>query len=114
MIVASAGGSLRAYLDSLTRIRALAPVRVYPGHGPVIDDPAHLIDQYIAHRHDRERQVVDALGRGVSTIDALVAGIYPSLGADLRPAARETVLAHLRKLEEEGRASESSGVWTLR
>lgn len=102
MIAASSGGSLREYLASLARVRALAPRRVYPGHGPIIDDPIQLIDEYVAHRHAREAQVRAAIERGVRSIDALVAAIYPDLDPALAGAARETVLAHLHKLEEEG------------
>ena len=114
MIAASSGGNLRDYLESLARVRELDPARVYPGHGPVIDDPARLIDQYLAHRQDRERQVLEALRSAPSTIDALIDVVYPALNPALRPAARETMLAHLRKLEDENRARESNGAWSLR
>jgi glyoxylase-like metal-dependent hydrolase (beta-lactamase superfamily II) len=114
MIAATSGGSLRDYLASLARVRALDPARIYPGHGPIIAQPAQLIDQYVAHRADRERQVIAALRLAPSSADTLVSAIYPELHASLRSAARETLLAHLRKLEAEGRAMESSGVWTLR
>jgi glyoxylase-like metal-dependent hydrolase (beta-lactamase superfamily II) len=114
MIAASSGGSLREYLASLARVRALAPVRAYPGHGPVIDEPAALIDEYIAHRRAREQQMLDALRGGAPTVDALVTAIYPDLADALRDAARETVRAHLHKLEEEGVAAERAGEWSLR
>lgn len=111
MIATSSGGSLRAYLDSLARVRALAPVRIYPGHGPVIDDGVALIDEYVAHRHAREQQVVDALEHGPADVAALVAAIYPQLAPALEGAARETILAHLVKLEEEGRARRDGTQW---
>ena len=112
MIAGSSGGSLRQYLDSLARVRALAPARVYPGHGRIIDDPIALIDQYVAHRLDREAQVLSALDRGASTIDGLVRAIYPDLASALESAAADTLLAHLHKLAGEGRVSESGGVWS--
>jgi hydroxyacylglutathione hydrolase len=114
MIAASSGGSLRDYLDSLARVRALDPIRVYPGHGPVIDEPRALIDEYVAHRHAREQQVLETLAQGPSRVDGLVDAIYPELASSLRAAARETVLAHLRKLDDEGRAGERGGVWSRR
>ncbi|HUF23652.1 MAG TPA: MBL fold metallo-hydrolase [Vicinamibacterales bacterium] len=114
MIAASSGGSLRDYLDSLARVRALDPIRVYPGHGPIIDHPRALIDEYVAHRHAREQQVLETLAHGPSSIDRLVDAIYPGLASSLRAAARETVLAHLRKLDDEGRAGERGGVWSRR
>ena len=114
MIAASSGGDLREYLASLARVRALAPGRVYPGHGKIIDRPTALIDQYVAHRHEREQQVVAALGAGASSVADLVSRVYPELSSSLRGAAAETMLAHLRKLEAEGRAVERAGAWALR
>ena len=111
MIAASSGGSLREYLASLARVRALAPARVYPGHGPIIEDGIAIIDEYVAHREARERQVVALLQRGPSTPDAIVAAIYPDLAPALSGAARETVLAHLEKLAEEGKAAARAEIW---
>lgn len=113
MIAASSGGNLRQYLESLARVRALEPARIYPGHGPVIDHPAALIDEYVAHRQMREAQVVDVLERAPATVVTVVGAIYPELLPALQGAARETVLAHLVKLEEDGRARRDGEAWTL-
>jgi glyoxylase-like metal-dependent hydrolase (beta-lactamase superfamily II) len=104
VIPASRGGSLRQYLDSLRRIRALHPERLLPGHGPIIDNPMAVIDEYLAHRAMRERQVLDALAAGCDSAEVIAARIYPGLSATLHAAACETVEAHLVKLREEGRA----------
>lgn len=114
MIDAGSGGGLRGYLESLARVRALQPVAAYAGHGPIIENVAGLIDQYVAHRQDRERQVVSALQAAPATVDALVRAIYPQLDPAVVPAAHETLLAHLQKLEEEQRVREDGGVWALR
>jgi hydroxyacylglutathione hydrolase len=113
VIPASHGGSLAEYLRSLERLRQLNPVRALPAHGPVIEDPIALIDHYVQHRAQREAQIVDALNRGHDTIEALVTLIYPALIAALVPMARESVLAHLRKLENDGSARQIDGRWTL-
>jgi len=97
------GSSLRAYLASLRRLAALAPARVLPGHGPIIDAPVALIDDYLKHREMREQQVLAAIAEGIADPDALVARIYPGLDAGLLAAARVTVEAHLEKLREDGR-----------
>lgn len=104
VILASAGGSLVAYLASLARVLAIAPARLLPAHGGPIDDPAPLIREYIDHRHLRERQIRAALAAGVTRIPAIVERIYAGLAPALVPMARESVLAHLRKLQEEGAA----------
>lgn len=113
MIAGSSGGDLRAYLASLARVRALEPLTVYPGHGPIIEHPIALIDQYVRHRHEREAQVLAALAHRPSGAAALVDVIYPRLAPALRSAAEQTVLAHLRKLQEEGRAAEHDGIWSI-
>jgi glyoxylase-like metal-dependent hydrolase (beta-lactamase superfamily II) len=104
VIPATRGGNLRQYLDSLNRIRALHPSRLLPAHGPIVDHPAALIDEYLSHRQMREQQVLDALTAGATEVDDIVARIYVGLSATLRAAARETIVAHLEKLREEGRA----------
>ena len=95
VIPASRGGNLREYLESLRRVRDLRPPRLLPSHGAVVEDPERLIDEYVAHRAERQRQVVAALADGCVTPDEIVARIYPGISPNLRPAARETVLAHL-------------------
>lgn len=110
-IDASHGGDLREYLGSLKRMMALAPARLLPAHGERIDDPAPLLRGYIGHRLLRERQVLAALAAGRDTVPSIVESIYDGLPPALLPAARETVLAHLRKLQQEARASEEDGRW---
>lgn len=111
VVPASAGGSLVQYLDSLRRIRALSPRRLLPGHGPIIEAPATLIDEYLEHRAEREEQVLDALRSGASSIDALVERIYTNLHPAVVRAARDSTLAHLVKLRDEGRVIERDGEW---
>ena len=103
VIPASKGGNLREYLASLERIRALQPKRLLPGHGPIVDDPVALIDQYIAHREFRDRQILGAIAAGARTADEIVERVYAGLSSSLKHAAADTVTAHLQKLKEEGR-----------
>ena len=114
VIPASQGGDLLAYLESLERIRALRPPRLLPGHGPIVVDPSGLIDEYVRHRADRDRGILDALDAGDTTIDAIVTRVYGELPSGLRAAAVDTVLAHLIKLRHEDRVRESGGMWTVR
>jgi glyoxylase-like metal-dependent hydrolase (beta-lactamase superfamily II) len=110
-IPASNGGDLAAYLRSLRRVQALRPSRVLPAHGPVIDDPLALIDQYLAHRHHREVQVLSALEARLDTVDAIAGRIYAGLNPQLAPLARENVLAHLIKLQHDGLARRRGEQW---
>lgn len=112
-IPASHGGDLAAYLRSLRRVRALGPSRVLPAHGPVIEEPLALIDQYLQHRHHREVQVLSALEARLDTVEAIAARIYASLPPTLAALGQESVLAHLVKLEQEGLVRRDGGRWHL-
>lgn len=101
-------GDLVAYLASLERVLELQPAQLLPAHGPVIDDPDALLRGYLEHRHEREQQILALLRNGAIGPDAIVARLYRGLKETLLPMARESVLAHLLKLEREGRAGRTS------
>jgi len=103
-VIPSHGGDLGAYMRSLERMLALAPRRIYPAHGPRIDDGAGKIRDYIAHRGERERQILAALGEGDAPIATIVERVYVDVPQALHAAAAHSVAAHLGKLEREGRA----------
>jgi glyoxylase-like metal-dependent hydrolase (beta-lactamase superfamily II) len=113
VIPASLHGSLADYLRTLERLLQLAPARLLPAHGPPIDEPEAIIRHYIDHRQQREAQIVDGLRQGDQTVEALVARIYVGLDPALLPMARESVAAHLRKLEADGRAHPEGERWAL-
>jgi glyoxylase-like metal-dependent hydrolase (beta-lactamase superfamily II) len=106
-VIPSEGGDLVEYLDSLERLLALNPTTIYPAHGPLIDDGKAKIREYIAHRYEREKQIVAALSDGSLDIPAIVARVYAGYPETLHAAAGESVGSHLRKLEREGRVTES-------
>ena len=113
VIPASHGGSLSEYLRSLERMLQLNPARALPAHGPVIDDPSALIDRYIKHRLQREQQISEAIATQGSTVEAIASAIYPTLSDELVPMARESVLAHLQKLESDRRAARRGDLWVI-
>jgi glyoxylase-like metal-dependent hydrolase (beta-lactamase superfamily II) len=96
-------GALRGYLEALQRLRALELTVICPGHGPVVLDPAAKLDEYLAHRLERERRLVAALEVGLRTADELLDRVWSDAPAALRAAATVTLAAHLDKLDEEGR-----------
>ena len=113
VIPASKGGNLRHYLESLASVRALRPRRLLPGHGPIIDDPEAILDEYVKHRHEREEQIVAALRAGSMSPEQITALVYGELSTALSAAAADSVLAHLVKLHDEGRAFVSDDGWRL-
>jgi glyoxylase-like metal-dependent hydrolase (beta-lactamase superfamily II) len=96
-------GAMAAYLDGLRRLRARALTALGPGHGPPVRDPAAKLDEYIAHRLDRERRLVTALDGGARSVEQLLDKVWDDAPPALRPAAAATLAAHLDKLEDEGR-----------
>jgi glyoxylase-like metal-dependent hydrolase (beta-lactamase superfamily II) len=101
-------GHMAHYFRSLQVLRALRPRRILPAHGPVREDAVALIDEYIAHRLQREQQVLQAFASGATTPAALRARIYPELDPRLHGAAEIQIEAHLIKLREEGRVAPPS------
>lgn len=97
------GGSLAHYMKSLSRIQKLSPELICPGHGPWITDPAAKIEEYIAHREERERKLVAALESGERSREGLLDAAWDDVPEALRPAAAVAMQAHLEKLEAEGR-----------
>jgi glyoxylase-like metal-dependent hydrolase (beta-lactamase superfamily II) len=105
-VIPEEDGDLGLYLDSLRRVQALGVRRIYPAHGPVIEDGPGKIAEYIEHRLLRERQILDALGGGARTIPALVKVIYADVPEKLHAMAGQSVHSHLKKLAKEGRVRE--------
>lgn len=99
-------GALRGYLAALARLREAGLDAICPGHGPVVEDPRAKLDEYVAHRLDRERRLLEALAGGGRTADELLDRAWSEVPAVLRPAAAVTLAAHLDKLAEEGRLPE--------
>lgn len=97
-------GDLTRYLRSLERMRDLDPRTIYPGHGPVVFDGKAKLEEYLTHRAEREEQVLAAMAGAPSSIDAMVDRIYADYPQEVHPLAARSLLAHLLKLEAEGRA----------
>ena len=105
-------GDMGDYLDSLARLRTLSLTRIAPGHGPLLDDPAAVIDGLVAHRLRREAKVSAALDAArVASLDELLPRVYDDVDALLHELARNTLLAHLIRLERIGEALRSGEGW---
>ncbi len=103
VFVAPDPGSLRGYLAALERLRTMGLEILCPGHGPLVLDADAKLDEYLAHRRDRERKLERALAAGLRTTDELLDRVWADAPAALRGAATVTLAAHLDKLDEEGR-----------
>lgn len=99
------GGDMALYLDSLQRLLDLELECICPGHGPRISKPKEKLREYIDHRAEREQAIIDAVTRGATTVERMVEHIYTDTPRYLYPAAGQSVLSHLLKLQSERRAS---------
>lgn len=108
-VVAHPDGNMTDYLSSLRRLADLGATALYPGHGPVVEDAAAVVAGYLAHREDRERQVLGALEEGDRTPAGIVARVYADVDPVLHPFAERSVRAHLDKLVGEGRVTTEDG-----
>jgi len=107
-VIPAEEGDLLDYLRSLERMLGETPAVMYPAHGPRIDDGCAKIREYIAHRLERERQIIEAMGEGRRDIPDIVSQVYAGYPPQLQVAARSSVCAHLLKLEREGRVRRES------
>lgn len=112
-VISPPDGDLTRYLESLRKVRALEPEVLYPGHFAPRNDASAWIDHYIAHRAERERQIVAALAAGPSTVAAVVKAVYVDVPETLHPVAERSVLAHLLKLQRDGVVGESEAFYHL-
>lgn len=107
-------GNMKQYIESLRRVLELGVDAIVPGHGEVVKDPERLVNWTIDHRLEREDKVFAALqaNPGLSPAD-LVPHVYQDVPEHLYGLAERSLLAHLIKLEEDGRAMTSGELWSM-
>lgn len=118
VVISPPDGSMGDYLRSLSRLQKEPATRIAPGHGLTIEDAQAEIVRIIAHRLQREAKVAERLGRaGTANLDTLVVSVYDDVDPRLHPVAKGSLLAHLLKLEEDGRVARDSpdtnALWSL-
>lgn len=102
-LVSPPDGDLTEFMASCRRLVQRDDRAFYPGHGAPVDAPKARVNWLIAHRLEREAQILGALDHGLRTVAQITDHIYTEIGAHLIPAARRNVLAHLIDLITSGR-----------
>jgi hypothetical protein len=82
---------------------------LFGGHGPAVGSPRAKIDEYVAHRMERERRILDAVREGARRPAEIVARVYTDVHPKLHAMAERAVLAHLDKLEADGLVARAGG-----
>ena len=102
-VIPADSGDLGEYMDSLERVLSRRPKEIYPAHGPRITKGCAKIEEYLAHRRDREEQVLAAMSAGDRDVMTMVRRIYVGYPESLHAPAAQSVTSHLKKLERDGR-----------
>lgn len=111
---------LHDYMLSLNKILEMQPKTIYPGHGPVVDDPKSRIQYYIKHRQQREVEILQILEEQQNSMPIteinIVKQIYKGYPENLQIVAVVTIGHHLRKLQKEGKVlqDEENGWWRIK
>ncbi len=106
-------GDMQTYLRSLERLRDGGPRTLFPAHGSPMLGAVGKLDEYLAHRREREEKVVAALS-SPGTLDEVTARAYVDVPPFMLPVAARSCLASLDKLQREGRAAFDGARWQRR
>ena len=109
-VVSPPDGDMGAYIDSLRLVAGRNDDVAIPTHGAPIPDPGRYVTQLVEHRVDRERQVLEAVRRGLATIPSMVSELYAAVRIELHRPAGASVLGHLVKLVDDGAITVVDGV----
>jgi glyoxylase-like metal-dependent hydrolase (beta-lactamase superfamily II) len=112
-VVIPPDGDMASYMAALARVAAAEWTLLLPGHGAPLPEPGALLHALLEHRWEREALVLQALRAqpAPAAVAALVPVVYGALDPRLLRAAGHSLLAHLLKLQAEGRAAEAAGLW---
>jgi glyoxylase-like metal-dependent hydrolase (beta-lactamase superfamily II) len=101
-VVSPPDGDMRAYCASMEKVIGRSDKIIWPTHGNPVTDPQPFLRALLAHRLEREAQVLEQLRMGPATIEAMVKVLYKDVREELHKAAGRSVLSHLRKLVADG------------
>jgi glyoxylase-like metal-dependent hydrolase (beta-lactamase superfamily II) len=104
-VITPPDGNMTHYMTSLEDVRRRRFATLWPTHGPPVRDVDPFLEAYIAHRREREAQILSALAEGPARIAELVPRLYADVDPRLHPAAARSMLAHMLDLAGRGRVA---------
>jgi glyoxylase-like metal-dependent hydrolase (beta-lactamase superfamily II)/8-oxo-dGTP pyrophosphatase MutT (NUDIX family) len=111
ILVPSSDGDMNSYLSGLARLRDLSPRLLFPAHGPMVANPARLLNHYIEHRSSRHQAVLKAVQSGESRLES-IAEIAYSNTPEAHPMLKvDQTLSHLLAHENNGFIEQTAGGW---
>jgi glyoxylase-like metal-dependent hydrolase (beta-lactamase superfamily II) len=110
-VVSPPGGNMADYFASLRLLLDRKDDLFLPGHGPPLAEPRQLVREMLTHRMMREQAIQRKLSKGPAGTFVLMDTLYSQVHPRLRRAAERNVLAHLLKLESEGKVRRDGEMW---
>lgn len=103
-LVSPPDGDLAAFMATSQRLLDLAPARLFPGHGNVIEAPKERLEWLMAHRRSRETAILEVLDPTAQSLDDITGAVYTDIPTKMLPAAARNVFAHLIDLVDRNEA----------
>jgi glyoxylase-like metal-dependent hydrolase (beta-lactamase superfamily II) len=104
-LVSPPDGDLTDFMASCAALAATPMARAYSAHGAPVPDAQGRLADLVAHRLDREGEILAALNAGPATPSGLTAMIYTDVAPALLGMAQRNVLAHLIDLTQRRKAA---------
>ena len=114
VVIAPPDGNMTEYIDSLKLLKSYNIDYFAPGHGEFMKEPLKTIQSIIRHRLSRESKVLRCVEKNKDqNIDKLLLFVYDDVPEMLHPIARMSLLAHLIKLEVDGKIAKTDNTYSL-
>lgn len=108
-------GHMATYWQSLRKLLELPLTTLYPAHGPPALGGRRVVEQYLAHRKEREEKLLAAIGRGIGSEQELLPVVYDDVTLPaILPLAARSLAAGIEKLIEDGRIEVAGGRYVAR
>jgi glyoxylase-like metal-dependent hydrolase (beta-lactamase superfamily II) len=101
-VISPPDGDMASYMRSLDLLLDRDDAVYWPTHGACIEDPKTLVRAFIAHRLEREEQILACVDRGIYGIRDMVPVMYVGTPEFMFPAAGRSVLAAVEHLVQKG------------
>ena len=106
-------GKIADYLETIENFIKIEPKVIFPGQGDPVTETHDKLTSLIAHRSDREQEIVNLLKQKESSVDDLFEQIYENLSEWLSHLAKNQITSHLIKLEDEGKVTKDQNMYKL-
>jgi len=106
-------GKIADYLKTIENFIKIEPNVIFPGQGDPVTNTFTKLTSLIAHRTEREQEIINLLKQKESSVDDLFLQIYENLSEWLSHLAKNQITSHLIKLEDEGKVTKNQNIYKL-